>query len=352
MTLDELIQNIRPLDEAAMQAARARQDTLTKPQGSLGRLEALSIQIAGITAQARPHIREKLVTVMAGDHGVTAEGVSAYPSAVTAQMLANFLQGGAAVNVLARQMGARIVVVDMGVDAELPQEPKLLSKKIARGTGNIARETAMTRAQAEQAVLAGAQVVEAEIAHGLDILVTGDMGIGNTTPSAAIAAALLDQPPAEIVGRGTGVDEAGLQRKTRAVAAALALHRPDPHDGLDLLAKLGGFEIGGLAGAMLATAAARRPILLDGFISTAAALVAVRLAPQLGDYLIAAHRSHERGHRLMLAWLGLEPLLDLGLRLGEGSGALLALPLVEAACRVLDEMATFGSAGVSEKGTA
>ncbi len=347
--LDALIADIRPLDRPAMQAARARQDTLTKPQGSLGCLESLSIQLAGITAQAAPHIRQKVVTVMAGDHGVTAEGVSAYPSAVTAQMLANFLNGGAAINVLARQTGARIVVVDMGVAADIPPHPALVSKKIAHGTGNITREPAMDREQALRAILAGADVVEAEITRGLDILATGEMGIGNTTPSAAIAASVLEQAPAAIVGHGTGLDEAGLQRKVRAVEGALALHHPDPKDGLDVLAKVGGFEIAGLAGAILAAAARRKPVVLDGFISTAAALIAVQIAPQVRDYLIAAHCSQERGHRLMLAWLGLEPLLDLKLRLGEGTGAVLALPLIEAACNLLNEMATFGDAGVSGK---
>ena len=349
MTLEELIANIRPLDQVAMQAARARQDNLTKPQGSLGRLEALSIQIAGITGPIAPQVQHKVVTVMAGDHGVTAEGVSAYPSEVTPQMVANFLTGGAAINVLARHAGARVVVVDMGVAADIPAHPDLISKKIAYGTGNIVREPAMTREQTIRSILAGVEIVEAEITRGLDILATGDMGIGNTTPSAAIAASILEQAPGEIVGRGTGVDDAGLQRKIRAVEQALALHHPNPKDGLDVLAKVGGFEIGGLAGAMLAAAAHRRPVVVDGFISTAAALLAVQIAPPVRDYLIAAHRSQERGHRLMLEWLGLQPLLDLELRLGEGTGAVLALSLIEAACKLLNEMATFGQAGVSEK---
>ncbi len=349
MSIDTLIHQIQPLDELAMQAARERQDTLTKPPGSLGRLEALSIQMAGIRRQATPQVRHKAVIVMAGDHGVAAEGVSAYPSEVTAQMVANFLHGGAAINVLARQMDARVTVVDMGVAVDLPPHPGLVVKKIGYGTGNLTSQAAMSREQAVHAILAGAEVVEAEITHGLDLLAIGDMGIGNTTPSAAIAVSILGQPAAEIVGRGTGVDEAGLQRKIRAVEQALVLNRPDPKDGLDVLAKVGGFEIGGLAGAMLAAAAQQRPVLVDGFISTAAALVAVQLAPALRPYLIAAHRSQECGHGRMLAWLGLEPLLDLELRLGEGSGAVLALPLVEAACRLLGEMSTFGEAGVSGK---
>lgn len=349
MDLESLIAQIRPLDVQAMRAAQARQDTLTKPPGSLGRLEALSVQVAGITGNPRPRLRHKAIVTMAGDHGVVAEGVSAYPQEVTAQMVFNFLRGGAAINVLARHVGARVVVVDMGVAADLGDPPGLVNKKVARGTENIARGPAMTREQAEQAILAGAEVVEAELEKELDILGVGEMGIGNTTPSAAIAAAITGRSPGEIVGRGTGVDDAALARKVAAVQRALAVNRPDPHDGLDVLAKVGGFEIGGMAGAMLAAAAHRVPVVVDGFISTAAALIAVTLAPQVRPYLIAGHRSREKGHRIMLDWLGLEPVLDLDLRLGEGTGAALAMGVVEAACKILDEMATFAEAGVSEK---
>jgi nicotinate-nucleotide--dimethylbenzimidazole phosphoribosyltransferase len=349
MDLEKLISRISPLDQPAMDAARARQDLLTKPQGSLGRLETLSVQAAGITGDPLPKIRHKVVTVMAGDHGVVAEGVSAFPQDVTSQMVENFLRGGAAINVLSRHVGARVVVVDMGVAADLPPHPDLMIKKIAHGTANIARGPAMSREQAIQAVLAGADVVDAELERGLDILATGDMGIGNTTPSAAIAAALTGNPAAEIVGRGTGVDDAGLQRKVLAVLRALDVNQPDPRDGLDVLAKLGGFEIGGLAGAILTAAANRRPVVIDGFISTAAAMIAVSLAPQVRDYLIAAHTSQELGHHRMMEWLGVKPLLDLQMRLGEGTGAALAMSLVEAACKILSEMATFGEAGISDK---
>jgi nicotinate-nucleotide--dimethylbenzimidazole phosphoribosyltransferase len=345
--LEKLISQIGPLDEPSMAAARARQDALTKPQGSLGRLETLSLQLAGITGQPLPEIRHKVIVTMAGDHGVVAEGVSAYPQEVTPQMVYNFLRGGAAINVLARHVGARVVVVDMGVAAELEPHPGLLDKKVAPGSGNIARGPAMSRDQAVRAVLAGAEVVEDELARGLDILGTGDMGIGNTTPSTAIAAVLTGRPPAEIAGRGTGVNDVGLARKVAAVQRALEVNRPDPADALDVLAKVGGFEIGGLAGAMLTAAAHRRPVMVDGFISTAAAMVAVVLAPQVRPYLIAAHRSQERGHRIMLEWLGLEPLLDLDMRLGEGTGAALGIHLAEAACKILGQMATFGEAGVS-----
>ncbi len=333
-----------------MEAARRRQDQLTKPQGSLGRLEDISIQVAGMVGSPTPPgLQKKVVVVMAGDHGVVAEGVSAYPQDVTAEMALNFLRGGAAINVFARQAGARVVVVDMGIAADLPAQPRLTVRKVGRGTANLARGPTMTRGQAEESILAGAEVINEEIGRGLDILATGDMGIGNTTPSAAIAAAILGVPAEAVAGRGTGVDEAGLRRKMEVIQRGLEVNRPDGGDGLDVLAKVGGFEIGGLAGAMLAAAAGRKPVVIDGFISGAAAMIAVRLAPAVRGYLIAGHISEERGHRLMLEWLQLRPLLDLNLRLGEGTGAVLAVHLVEAACLALNEMATFGEAGVSEK---
>lgn len=349
MELAQLIARIQPLDENAIQMAQERQNNLTKPQGSLGRLEALSIQIAGITGDPLPKIQDKVITVMAGDHGVVAEGVSAFPQEVTPQMVENFLHGGAAINVLGRHIGARIVVADLGVAAEIAPHPLLVNKKIAAGTANISRGPAMTRQQATEAILAGAEIVENEIQSGLDILATGDMGIGNTTPSAAIAVALLGCPVEEIVGRGTGVDDEGLRRKVAAVARALEVNCPDPTDGLDVLSKVGGFEIGGLAGAILAAAANRRPVVVDGFISTAAAMIAVCMAPQVRSYLIAGHCSRELGHRKMMDWLQLKPLLELDMRLGEGTGAALAISLVEAACKVLCEMSTFAEAGVSGK---
>jgi nicotinate-nucleotide--dimethylbenzimidazole phosphoribosyltransferase len=346
----ETIKQIRPLDNAAMQLARARQDTLTKPWGSLGRLEELSIQLAGMTANPLPSVERKTVIVMAADHGVALEGVSAYPAEVTAQMVANFLQGGAAINTLARQTNARVVVVDMGVGSEIEDASgKLVRRKISLGTANLAEGPAMTRAQAMEAIQSGIEVVEAEIAHGVDIFGIGDMGIGNTTPSAAIACALMDQAPNKIAGRGTGVDNKGLKRKIAVIARALDVNKPQADDGLDVLAKVGGFEIGGLAGVMLAAAANRKPVVVDGFISTAAAMIAASLAYGTREYMIAAHVSPERGHRLMLEWLGLNPLLDMNLRLGEGTGAALAFHLIEASTRVLREMATFDEAGVSDR---
>jgi nicotinate-nucleotide--dimethylbenzimidazole phosphoribosyltransferase len=347
--LQNIITRIQGLDEAAMAAARARQNMLTKPAGSLGRLEELSIQLAGILGREIPVIKDKVIITMAGDHGVVAEGVSAFPQEVTPQMVLNFLHGGAAINVLARHVGARITIVDMGVATDMLPHPSLVVKKIACGTANMAVGPAMTREQAERAVLAGVEVVEAEIAKGLDIVGTGDMGIGNTTPSAAIAAALTGIEPAKLAGRGTGVDDEGLKRKVDAIERALAINNPDPEDGLDVLAKVGGFEIGGLAGVILGAAANHKPVMVDGFISTAAAMIAVTIAPAVRPYLISAHRSQEYGHSQMVAWLGLKPLVDLDFRLGEGTGAALGISFAEAACKILAEMATFSEAGVSDK---
>lgn len=348
--LQNVIARIQGLDGAAMAAARARQDTLTKPPGSLGRLEELSVQLAGITGKEIPTIKDKAIITMAGDHGVVAEGVSAFPQEVTPQMVLNFLHGGAAINVLGRHVGARITIVDMGVAADLPAHPLLVVKKIAHGTANMTQGPAMTREQAGQAILAGVEVVEAELEKGLDIVGTGDMGIGNTTPSAAIAAALTGIEPARLAGRGTGVDDEGLKRKVGAIQRALAVNKPDPKDGLDVLAKVGGYEIGGLAGVILGAAANRVPVMVDGFISTAAAMIAVTIAPAARPYLISAHRSQEYGHSQMVEWLGLKPLVDLDFRLGEGTGAALGISFAEAACKILAEMATFAEAGVSDKG--
>lgn len=341
--------SIPNLNEAAMQAARQRQNMLTKPPASLGRLEELSIQLAGITGQKFPFIDRKAVIVMAADHGVTAEGVSAYPADVTAQMVLNFLRGGAAINVLARQAGARVTVVDIGVASEFADMPGLIRRKVMCGTRNQAQGPAMTRVEAEQSIHVGIDVFASEFAQGLDIVATGDMGIGNTTPSSAIVAAMTGLPVAQVVGRGTGIDDDGLARKIQVIERALSVNQPDPNDALDVLHKVGGLEIAGLAGVMIAAASHRIPVLVDGFISTAAAMIAVGLAPRVRNYLISAHQSVEIGHRAMLSHLQLKPLLDLDLRLGEGTGAALAFHLVEASTRILREMATFDEAGVSNK---
>jgi nicotinate-nucleotide--dimethylbenzimidazole phosphoribosyltransferase len=349
MKLEDIIKDIKPLDETAMQAARARQDMLTKPRGSLGRLEDLSIQLAGMKANPFPSVDHKAVIVMAADHGVAREGVSAYPAEVTRQMVLNFLRGGAAINVLAHQARARVTVVDIGVMADFEPLPGLIRRKVMCGTQSLAQGPAMSRSEAEQAIQVGVDVCNEEAARGLDIVATGDMGIGNTTPSSAIAAALTGLPVAQLVGRGTGIDDQGLERKIYVIEQALAVNQPDAHDTLDVLHKVGGLEIAGLAGVMIAAASRRIPIVVDGFISTAAAMIAVGLAPGVRNYLIAAHQSVEIGHQAMLKHLRLAPLLDLNLRLGEGTGAALALHLIEASARILREMATFDEAGVSDK---
>jgi nicotinate-nucleotide--dimethylbenzimidazole phosphoribosyltransferase len=345
--LAELCAGIQPLDAAAMAAAQSRQNQLTKPPGSLGRLEALSVQLAGITAQSTPSVDRKAVIVLAGDHGIVAEGVSAYPSEVTAQMVLNFLRGGAAINVLARQAGARVIVADVGVAGDLPDHPALLRRKIAPGTANSARGPAMSREQAARAVETGVEIVTAELARGLDLVATGEMGIGNTTPASAITAVYTGLPVAQVTGRGTGVDDAGLARKIAILEHALELHRPDPSDPIGVLAAVGGFEIGAIAGVCLGAAAHRLPVVVDGFISAAGALIAAALCPAVKPYLIASHLSVERGHAPLWETLGLRPLLEMDLRLGEGTGAVLAMHLVEAACRILSGMATFADAGVS-----
>jgi nicotinate-nucleotide--dimethylbenzimidazole phosphoribosyltransferase len=332
-----------------MRAARARQDQLTKPQGALGRLEALATQLAGITAHARPRFKQPTIITMAGDHGVAGQGVSAYPAEVTPQMVLNFLRGGAAINVLARHVGARVVVVDIGVAVDIPAHPDLVNAKIACGTRDFSIGPAMTREEARRAIEAGIAIAAREIERGADILGTGDMGIGNTTPSSAIVAAITGRAVKEVTGRGTGVDDAGLARKIATIETALAINKPNPNDALDVLGDVGGFEIGGLAGVMIGAASRRVPVVIDGFISGAAALIAYGLAPAVQPYLIAAHRSVEIGHRAMLEHLRLEPLLDLDLRLGEGTGAALGISLCIAAAKILDEMATFADAGVSEK---
>jgi len=348
-SLDQVLKSIKPLDKSAMGRARARQDTLTKPQDSLGRLEDLSVQLAGIQGKPIPEIKHKAVITMAGDHGVVAEKIGNWPQEVTAQMVYNFLRGGAGINVLARQVGARVVVVDMGVATDLEPHPQLLSRKIASGTKNIALGPAMSREQAIKALETGIEIVTSEAGKGLDIVGTGDMGIGNTTPSSAICAVMMKRPAVEVTGRGTGITDEQLAHKIEVVKRAVEVNRPDPSDPIDVLAKVGGFEIGGLAGVMLGAAAHRIPVVIDGFISGAAALIATALSPGLKDYLIAAHVSAETGHRLLLKHLGLAPLLDLGMRLGEGTGAALGIFLAEAAARILGEMATFPEASVSER---
>lgn len=353
--LSHTISKISPLDSDAMSAATARQDRLTKPQGALGRLERLAIQLAGITQSARPRFHNPVIITLAADHGVTRQAVSAYPAAVTPQMVLNFVQGGAAINVLARHVGARVVVGDLGVNTDFPADLGIVHRKIAHGTRDFSIEPAMTRDQAQAAIEAGIEIVTSEIratgktGRGADIVGTGDMGIGNTTASSAMVAAMTGLSALEVTGRGTGVDDATFSHKVSVIEHALALHKPDPADALDVLHKIGGLEIGGLAGVILGAAAQHVPIVLDGFISGAAALIAFRLAPSVQPYLVAAHRSVEIGHRAVLEALDIQPLLDLDLRLGEGTGAALGISVCIAAARLLDEMATFDEAGVAGK---
>ncbi len=347
--LQKLLSRIVPPDPALAARAQAHLDRLTKPPGSLGRLEELARRVVEITGKEPPRVRRPVIFTLAGDHGVVAEGVSAYPQVVTAQMLENFLRGGAAVNVLARHAGARVVVADFGVAAPLASHPALVVKKVAPGTQNFCRGPAMTRDQAVQAIEGGIALAEGEAAAGSDLIGLGEMGIGNTTAASAITAALTGAPIEAVTGRGTGIDEAAWERKVAVIRRALAVNRPDPADAIDVLAKVGGFEIAGLVGVILAGAAARIPVVVDGFIAGAAALVAVRLKAEARHFLLASHCSVEPGHRVILEHLGLRPYLDLEMRLGEGTGAALAFTLIQAAVKIYTEMATFKSAGVSER---
>ncbi len=347
--LQRTIKRIMPLDREYVDRASERQNTLTKPAGSLGVLEELSIRIAGMTRLERPRLDKKVIITMAGDHGVSESGVSAYPKEVTAQMVYNFLKGGAGINVLARHIDASVVVVDMGVACELEQDPRLVNKKVGYGTKNMVCGPAMSRDEAVECLVRGIEVAEQEIASGFNIVGTGDMGIGNTTPSAAIVSVITGITPYEAAGRGTGIDDKTFENKVRVIENSISLNNPDKKDGIDVLSKVGGYEIGGIAGVIIGAAANHVPVVIDGFISGAAALIAATISPGCKDYLIASHQSVEKGHKAALRHLGLKPLMDLNLRLGEGTGAALGISFVEAACKILDEMATFGEAGVSEK---
>ncbi len=348
--LTRVLAALRPLDAAAAAAAREHQDRLTKPRGSLGELEAVSVRLAGLAAVDPPPLPEPAaLAVFAADHGVHAQGVSPWPQEVTAQMVANLGAGGAVVNALARQTGARVLVVDVGVAADLGDVPGVLHARVRPGTGDLSTGPAMTRDEAVAAVEVGIAVAEQLVGEGARCLLTGDMGIANTTASAALIAAVLGLDPAEVTGRGTGIDDETLQRKVDVVRRALALHRPDPADPVGVLAAVGGLEHAALVGFVLAASAARVPVLLDGVIAGAAALVAARVHADALVSCFAGHRSAEPGHAHALDALGLRPLVDLDLRLGEGSGAVLALPLLQSAARVLREVATFDSAGVADK---
>ena len=349
MTLDEVVARIRPADSQAKQAAMRRQQRLTKPPGSLGRLEDVSIQLAGIFGTERPIARNTTLIVAAADHGVVAQGVTGYPQAVTTQMVLNFLEGGAAISVMARARGVELVIVDAGIATPLPVNPDLRVVAPGRGTKDMTRGPAMRRAKAEACLEAGIELAGSAAERGAQVIATGDMGIGNTTAASAITAALTGASPRETTGRGTGRTDRELEHKIACVERALDVNRPDPDCGLDVLTKVGGFEIGVLAGVVLGGALARRAVVLDGYVSGAAGLIAASLCPMVLDYVIAGHVSAEPGHRIALRHMGLRPLLDLDMRLGEGTGALLATGLVEIAAACLSEMATFDEAGVSDR---
>ena len=341
---------IPPVDLDAARAAQERQDRLTKPPGALGRLEVLAARVAAMVGETVPPVpRHPAVVVMAGDHGVAARGVSAYPSEVTPQMVLNFAAGGAAVNALAAEAGADVVVVDVGVAADFDPALPIRHAKVRAGTRDLSVEPALTRDEVEAALAVGLAVAADLAGDGCDLVVLGEMGIGNTTAAACVVAAVTGADALAVTGRGTGLDDAGLARKTALVADAVARHRPDPDDGVAVLASVGGLELAGLAGVAVGAAARRIPVVVDGFISGAAALAATRVAPGVLDYLIAGHRSVEAGHTVILAHLGLDPLLDLGLRLGEGTGGLLAVHVVRAALAAHAHMATFDEAGVSDR---
>lgn len=347
--LEATFRKIFPQDLESRDRAVDHLKQLTMPHWALGDLMDLAVDLAGITRSLKPPVKRKKVVVMVGDHGVTVEGVSKYPSEVTAQMVYNFVAGGAGINALARQAGAEVVVADMGCAtdlSELAANGAVISKKIGPGTQNIAHGAAMTRTHAVMAVEAGIEIAN-QLAPDVDVLGTGDMGIGNTTPSTAIVAVLTGKSVDELTGRGTGLDDEQFEHKKKVLQRILQINKPDPKDGLDVLAKIGGFEIGGIAGLIIGAAAHRKPVVVDGFISTAGAMIACSLEPFVRDFIICAHRSMEPGHRAMQEKIGCRPLLDLNMRLGEGTGAALAMNLLEAAAAILTEVATFADAGVT-----
>jgi nicotinate-nucleotide--dimethylbenzimidazole phosphoribosyltransferase len=351
--MKETINRIKEVDYALGEKAQERLDNLTKPQGSLGRLEEFAKQVVAITGNEKPRFVNKVIFTMAGDHGIAEEGISAFPQEVTPQMVYNFIRGGAGINVLAKHVGARVIVVDMGVAVKIESSKlkgkNFKDKKIAPGTKNMSRGPAMTKEEAIKSIEAGIDVFEEELGTGVDIMGTGDMGIGNTTPSSAIAAAITGERVENVTGRGTGIDDKALAGKIEIIERALKINKPDPKDPIDILAKVGGFEIGGLVGVILAAASGKIPVVIDGFISGAAALVAFSLEPKIKDYMFAAHCSVERGHKIILDYIGLKPILDLNLRLGEGTGSALGINIIEAGIKILTQMATFQDAEVSQE---
>ena len=345
--IKETISRIKPIQQASYMNVKKRLNNLTKPVGSLGRLEELAQRYAAIRG-GNAKLEKKVIFTFAGDHGVTEEGVSAYPKEVTVQMVFNFLQGGAGVNVLARHAGADVIVVDMGVDYDFKPAAGLVVRKVAKGTRNMAMGAAMTRDEAVKGIKAGIELAEEWAQKGVDIIGTGDMGIGNTTPSSAITAVMTGESVEDVTGRGTGISDEVFRSKVDIIKRAIEINKPNPDDPIDVLSKVGGFEIAGIAGLILGAASRSIPVVLDGFISGAGALIASRLQPSVRDYLFASHLSVERGHKAIIAKIGQKALLDLNLRLGEGTGAALGIGLVDAGFKILTQMATFESAGVSK----
>lgn len=357
--IQETIKKILPVRSEFTEKAQKRLDSLTKPQGSLGRLEEFAKRLVAIKEETLPEIDKKVIFTFAGDHGVAEEGISAYPSEVTRQMVFNFLRGGAGINVLARHADADVLVIDIGVDFDFnPSSPPFnkagmgglfVSRKVIRGTKNMRHGPAMTQEEAIRCIEVGINLAEDYTLKGYKIFGAGEMGIANTTPSSAIAAVLTGKSVSEVTGRGTGIGDEALRKKIKVIEDAISINNPDPSDPIDVLSKVGGAEIGGIAGLIIGAAAQRVPIVIDGFISTAGALIAYCLEPNTKDYMFAAHNSVEIGHKAMLDKIGLHPILDLNLRLGEGTGAALAMLIIEAGLKIYKEMATFGEAGVSEK---
>ena len=347
--IEDTLNSVPSVDRALEPAIRAHLDDLTKPPGSLGRLEELALRYCLATGTSKPTFGKKRILCFASDHGVAEEGVSAYPKEVTPQMVTNMLAGGAAINVLARHVGAELVVIDIGVDCEFDNAPGLCRRKIRRGTANIARGPAMSVEEARRAVETGIELALAAADEGVTLVGTGEMGIANTTPSSALFSALLPCSVEDVVGRGTGIDDGGLRRKIDVVKKALDINKARLTDPFNTLAALGGFEIAGICGVILGAASRRIPVVVDGFISSAAALAACKMCDRVKDYLFFSHLSEENGHRFFMKRFGIEPILDFRMRLGEGTGAALAMTLIEAAVKIYNDMATFSSAGVSGK---
>jgi nicotinate-nucleotide--dimethylbenzimidazole phosphoribosyltransferase len=353
MNLSEIISGIEGADQRFIEKARERTSQLVMPLRALGELHAIGERLCGMTRTLTPSVKKKAFLVMAGDHGITASGVSAYPQDVTGEMVKTFLRGGAGINVLSRQLGAGVLVMDVGIIPDIPpqdsEEGRLIVTKVARGTQDFTKGPAMARAEAESAILKGFEAAKGLFDRGVDLLGTGDMGIGNTSPSSAIGAVITGQPVEKMTGRGAGVDDEGLRRKSEMIRKGIEANSPRLDDPLDVLSKVGGFEMGAIAGAVLAGAFSKTPVVIDGFISGAGALIAHGLCPTVTDYLFAGHQSEEPGHKIMLDHMGLAPILNLGMRLGEGTGAALAMHIIEAAARVFKEVFTFEQAGVSGK---